>query len=286
MRRRLIKVLAVIVFLGMVLTAIATREALALRHDLRQTQADFDAALSTTEPLLGDVSSFRDSDAALQAAATHLRAAQRSLDAAQQHAHRLRPLLALGARLPGWPSGLGAVDPLIAMAQQLAGTGLTLSDAFHHLTTQLDQPAADNPSTGARLTSALADSEPAFRSALTSLDHAAALRQGVPADQLSGPLRSGRAALATFDRHRAALHDDLTLLVQLPGAARSVLGMNGPRTYAILGQNSAELRPTGGFIGSLGVVTVDHGTIVAQDYRSSYSFDNPDRGFDLLPEPM
>jgi hypothetical protein len=46
------------------------------------------------------------------------------------------------------------------------------------------------------------------------------------------------------------------VLAQMPAAARAVLGMEGPRTYAVLGQNSAELRPTGGFIGSLGLVTL------------------------------
>ncbi|MCX6023615.1 MAG: DUF4012 domain-containing protein, partial [Chloroflexi bacterium] len=37
-------------------------------------------------------------------------------------------------------------------------------------------------------------------------------------------------------------------------AAPAMLGLDGPRTYLVLGQNNDELRPTGGFIGTAGIV--------------------------------
>lgn len=40
-----------------------------------------------------------------------------------------------------------------------------------------------------------------------------------------------------------------------------LLGANGPRSYLLIAQNSAELRPTGGIPGSWGVVTVDNGNV-------------------------
>lgn|GEM_PF-968890 len=42
---------------------------------------------------------------------------------------------------------------------------------------------------------------------------------------------------------------------------RELLGENGPRMYLFLFQNNAELRPTGGFIGSYGLLKVDQGHI-------------------------
>jgi hypothetical protein len=43
----------------------------------------------------------------------------------------------------------------------------------------------------------------------------------------------------------------------LPG----MLGASGPRTYLVVAQNPAELRATGGLIGSVTEITTDHGTI-------------------------
>lgn len=42
---------------------------------------------------------------------------------------------------------------------------------------------------------------------------------------------------------------------------RELLGANGPRVYLFLFQNNAELRPTGGFIGSYGLLKVNNGHI-------------------------
>ncbi len=42
---------------------------------------------------------------------------------------------------------------------------------------------------------------------------------------------------------------------------RELLGANGPRLYLFLFQNNAELRPTGGFIGSYGLLKVDNGHV-------------------------
>ncbi len=42
---------------------------------------------------------------------------------------------------------------------------------------------------------------------------------------------------------------------------RDLLGENGPRLYLFLFQNNHELRPTGGFIGSYGLLEVSHGEV-------------------------
>lgn len=75
-----------------------------------------------------------------------------------------------------------------------------------------------------------------------------------------------RAVLALREKLPAAA-GRLTLLANLPG----MLGTEGPRSYLVLGQNSDELRPTGGFIGTSGVITFDRGRLVGSEYGSSFA---------------
>ena len=65
-----------------------------------------------------------------------------------------------------------------------------------------------------------------------------------------------------------------------------LLGGDQPRTYLLLGQNNEEVRATGGFIGTLGRLTVADGAIVASDVRSSYLWDSPDIAPLPAPEPL
>ncbi|MFN0072018.1 MAG: DUF4012 domain-containing protein, partial [Chloroflexota bacterium] len=59
----------------------------------------------------------------------------------------------------------------------------------------------------------------------------------------------------------------LALMAELP----TMLGIDGPRSYLILGQNADELRPSGGFIGTSGVMTFDRGKLTKSEYGSSFS---------------
>jgi len=50
----------------------------------------------------------------------------------------------------------------------------------------------------------------------------------------------------------------------------SLLGEEGPQTYLVVLQNSAEKRPNGGFFGSFAIVTVDDGHITNVQLMDSY----------------
>src|SRR6185437_16558381 len=52
-----------------------------------------------------------------------------------------------------------------------------------------------------------------------------------------------------------------------------LLGYNGTQTYLILFQNNAELRPGGGFIGSYGLVSFDHGKMGQFTIHNVYDAD-------------
>ncbi|MCH2189289.1 DUF4012 domain-containing protein, partial [Candidatus Gracilibacteria bacterium] len=46
-----------------------------------------------------------------------------------------------------------------------------------------------------------------------------------------------------------------------------IIGASGPRKYLIVFQNADEIRPTGGFMGSMGIVTIENGQLIDFDKR-------------------
>ncbi len=70
----------------------------------------------------------------------------------------------------------------------------------------------------------------------------------------------------------AVLHD-LQNLSDLNGAIREIFGTQGQRRYLLVFQNPAELRPTGGFIGSMAVMDVKDGKVINLDVPAGGSYD-------------
>ncbi|MEA1909479.1 MAG: DUF4012 domain-containing protein [Patescibacteria group bacterium] len=70
---------------------------------------------------------------------------------------------------------------------------------------------------------------------------------------------------------------------RLPAA----LGFGIPRSYLFLNQNSNELRPTGGFIGSLALAELDQGKITSLSVDTTQRLDGQNKYSDLeLPAPL
>jgi hypothetical protein len=285
-RRWIVLGVASLFVVGAVVATFAVREALAMRRDLLRAEAAFDEAVALTDPLLADFGSFRQTSESLNASAVHLAAADDALASAERHRNRIAPLLSAAALIPGWTRGLNDVPPLIAAGRDLARAGIELSDGFSEMSARIDVADAQGETSGRRLTAGLTVAEPAFGRALAAIESARENRDSVDTAEFGGPLGAANNALATFDKRMEPLHDNAVLVAQLPAAARAVLGIDGPRTYAILGQNSAELRPTGGFIGSLGVITLENGEITKQDYSSVYLLEDRTRGYLPAPAPI
>ena len=92
-------------------------------------------------------------------------------------------------------------------------------------------------------------------------------------DGLVGPVESVRDAMrARIDALRPAPRR-----VRRPRARAcpSILGWDAPRRYLVLTQNPAELRPTGGYIGSYGIVTFDKGRITERMFQDVFLLDLP-----------
>ncbi|MEK7129861.1 MAG: DUF4012 domain-containing protein, partial [Patescibacteria group bacterium] len=92
----------------------------------------------------------------------------------------------------------------------------------------------------------------------------------------------GQRAAASLSRVRqqVALVDNL--LTVYP----SLAGFDRKKTYLLLFQNSAELRPTGGFIGSIAVISVENGIAADLAVTDVYSVDGQLKGHVDPPVPV
>lgn len=85
-----------------------------------------------------------------------------------------------------------------------------------------------------------------------------------------------------FDKYINLTLEGQVLAKDLP----NILGVNGIKTYLILFQNNMELRPTGGFIGSYGLVTFDSGRLSDLTVNDIYSADGQLNGHVEPPAPI
>ena len=110
---------------------------------------------------------------------------------------------------------------------------------------------------------------------------------------LEGQLKSkpeSRQLLARFD---GQLLEELStvreILLQAKEGVRllpDLTGAYGRRTYLVLFQNNMELRPAGGFIGSLAIATFEGGRLIDFQVSDVYSADGQLKGHVEPPEPI
>lgn len=75
-------------------------------------------------------------------------------------------------------------------------------------------------------------------------------------------------------------------LKKLAGLYPFLFPLEGERRYLVLFQNSNELRPTGGFIGSLGLLTINGGRVASFQIEDVYTIDGQLRGHVDPPLPV
>lgn len=140
-----------------------------------------------------------------------------------------------------------------------------------------------NPNTATNLNiDTLNNSTLAFKSAKENINFALAELSSV-----STPLVSSR--VSQHNLLLKELENKIDLLVYLSEDIPNLLGVNGSKKYLILFQNSTEIRPTGGFIGSYATLELESGKIKDLVIDDIY---NPDgqitlRGISIQPpEPI
>jgi len=194
-----------------------------------------------------------------QAESGNVAAEHISLARLQREAHSARletagPIWALARRTPTVGSNAAAITTVAAAVDELAQHALpSLVDASAAVDLQAIAPHDGR-----------IDLSPIQHAAPAVVDAAAAVSQ--VRDQVAGISTSG--LLPVVRRSVLQLKSDLDAAATTTStAARAVtllppmLGASQPRTYALLFQNNAEVRATGGIAGSWAIVHVDHGAV-------------------------
>lgn len=159
------------------------------------------------------------------------------------------------------------------MGWHFARTGTLLVDALDTaLASQPAGTAAPKEGPGQKVLSTMQALDPKLADISLELDKAAADRQAVPSSGLLPQLSSAVAQLdAKVDLR--TVREGLTTLRAVEPAVREFLGESAARSYLVLQQDPAELRATGGFIGSVGFLSFDKGKMAPFQPVDVYEID-------------
>lgn len=176
-----------------------------------------------------------------------------------------RPLLWLAPKLgwvPTYGGDLANAPTLIELADQLVNASIAALEAAEPLQREINSP--DSALDPAGITALLVDAQPRLLEARREFDQALEVRNRIEVGRLSPRLRG--LLTKELDPLLALMDDGLSLSATLP----VVLGAdgNGPKTYLLLAQNEDELRPTGGFITTVGRLVLHEGEIVSLEFES------------------
>ncbi|MDQ7815075.1 MAG: DUF4012 domain-containing protein [Patescibacteria group bacterium] len=116
---------------------------------------------------------------------------------------------------------------------------------------------------------------PKLRMARDNIDLAVELWSRVPQDELYAPLRTALKPLAD---NLPVLRQALDQSVPLVEVLIPLAGYPNQMRYLLLLQNTDEIRPTGGFIGNIGLMTMDAGEMTEIAFADVYKLDGPAEG--------
>lgn len=153
----------------------------------------------------------------------------------------------LGAIVSGNGGRLAGGDQVLAAGEALSRAGAAVSAAFEAL-----------ESSPASVTDRLGTLAAALAEAVPHLDEASIRLDAVP---LRAVPESRRAAFESARTELRFVREDLRRLAESAPLLQRLLGASGKRRYLVVFQNSRELRPTGGFIGSFALMDVKDGAV-------------------------
>ena len=194
----------------------------------------------------------------LDATRQELVVADEAFSGTQADMRALGPVAAVARWVPVLGNQVKAVDTLASAGLRLSRAGQPLVDAAGAVLNPADDKVPVSAAMDA-LRTTQASLAPAVDAVLQASDDVARL-DGM---FLVGPLARARDDLAVrLPRIKARAEsaaDGLTALMAFAGDS-------GPKRYLFLSQNPDEVRPTGGFIGTYGVLTADRGQLKLERY--------------------
>ncbi len=165
----------------------------------------------------------------------------------------------LAALLTGNGEKLSSGSKLLAAGEDISKAGAELADGLDAMEKSQDTNAKK-----------LARMSEALKAAMPRLEDGVAQLDGVSPHSLPASYR------APFEQIRADVKSALEDLRRTSDASATLLdaiGANGMRRYLVVFENSRELRPTGGFIGSYALMDLEDGAIKKIEIPAGGSYD-------------
>ncbi|MEY4722851.1 MAG: hypothetical protein RLZZ324_364 [Candidatus Parcubacteria bacterium] len=131
-----------------------------------------------------------------------------------------------------------------------------------------------------RMLAAFAGSAPRLKEASMQVTAALAAFDRIPQSELNGPFGE---VLKPLRARLALAQQAVSVAAPVSGVMASLLGYPDQKRYLFFLQNDTELRPSGGFIGVVGAMTVQDASITAMRTDDSYALDGPS---EKLPRPV
>ena len=178
-------------------------------------------------------------------------------------------------RLPWAGDQIAVATELIDMGVHLSRTGELGVDALKATLAEKTTGSGPPGNPGQKVLQTLDALDPKISAITVEIDAAAADRARIPRNGLLPQLSK---AVRQLDQKVDinSLRDGLTSLRAQEPAIRRLLGEAGSQSYLVLQQDPAELRATGGFIGSVRFLTFDHGKMAPFNPIDVYAIDrNP-----------
>jgi hypothetical protein len=178
------------------------------------------------------------------------------------------PVVALLRAVPATGDQVRGADHLIACAKDLTQAGdrgLILARNY----VQIRESPNANGSHMADLVSLMASSHDQVIDISNSIQAARDELNAMPQDLMSQLADARNRVITELQRVQPELDSYLRIQDQLP----DLVGMNGPRRYLVLAEDPAELRPSGGFIGTYGLLTFDKGRITKSAFQNTLLLD-------------
>lgn len=175
-----------------------------------------------------------------------------------------QPLLWLSPGLawaPVYGGDLAAAPELLGMTEHLLDGSVLALQAARPLLSEFDARGSTLGPAG--LTELLVQAQPGLLEARAEFDRALAARAALPLESLSPRLQT--LLLEELDPLLEMADEGLSLATALPRALGAT--GTGPKTYLLLVQNEDELRPTGGFITSVGNLVLHNGQVISLDFE-------------------
>jgi hypothetical protein len=202
-----------------------------------------------------------------QAAEQSFGSAHSDFSQAHQEINKLgRLTLGILERLPGGDL-VSSGSHLVKVGESLAQAGQGLAStaqlfSFENLFSLINLPESSSENILAAknnsLTDLMAASQNDLNQALTKIRSANQELEQVKVEALPEDIQEGVAAL----KEKLPLAEQmLAQTANYSGALLKILGHDNPRQYLLIFQNNSEIRATGGFIGTYGLLTLDKGVI-------------------------